>query len=94
MGGETRIGQKVRSARKVAGLTQAEFAAALDVPQPRVSESESGQQALRGVIVAKLCAISPAGGAEIPDAMRGEWSLRDNSRGGNPSRNPIPSPTP
>jgi len=50
-------GERIRDARKSAGLTQVELAAKVGISQPTVSEIECGE---RGVPIPLLCRIADA----------------------------------
>lgn len=56
------IGRRLAAAREQAGLSQAQVAAVLDVPQPLIAKLELGHRQLRfveGLRLASLYGISP-----------------------------------
>jgi len=56
-----KIAARIREARKMAGLTQAQVAKLLNVPRPSVTEAESGNRKVSAeeiVVLAKLFEVS------------------------------------
>jgi len=59
------IGQRIRVARKAAGLTQVELAAAIDLTQPDISAIERGHRKPFGEPIRRLKAIAKAVGCDV-----------------------------
>ena len=57
MAGRLSVGEEIRAIRRARGLTQAQVAEALEVPQASISRLESGATRPRWEVVARVLAL-------------------------------------
>lgn len=80
MTGRADVGAAIKTARLSVGLTQAQVSRALGIERSQVVAWEESGDVPDGVMLARLCAISPDGGKAILDAIIGDWMVPDRYR--------------